>query len=415
MNMTYVSALCQSTKQASYGLLTLTTEQKNQVLLHIASLLERFTDNICAANAMDLSQALENGITEVMLDRLKLTPERIKAIADSVRDLVALEDPVGKVLSVDIRPNGIHISKTAVPFGVVGMIYESRPNVTVDAACIALKTNNAIVLKGGKEAIHSNRQLVSVMKNALSDCDIHPDAIGFVDAVDREATLELLRMKGLIDVLIPRGGAQLIKWVCQNAEVPVMETGAGNCHLYVDDTANFDMALNILANAKLQRPSVCNAVEKVLVHQSIASAFIPRLAERFLRKAELRVNQRSQVYLPTAAIMTPQEYDEEYLDYILGVLIVDDVKEAVSWINQHGTHHSDGILSEDPEAVQYFITVVDSAVVYHNASTRFTDGGEFGFGAEIGIATSKLHARGPMGLEAMTTYKYIVKGQGQIR
>lgn len=415
MTRLQLEALCQKARKGSYTLLSLDTEAKNNALAAIADYLIKHKDDISRANALDLAEASANGISEVMLDRLTLTPQRIEAMASSVLELIQLKDPVGSILEESLRPNGLKIVKKAVPFGVVAMIYESRPNVTVDAACIALKTSNAIVLKGGKEAIFSNRQLVAIIKMALESVGIDPDILAFVDATDRETTLSLLSMKAFIDILIPRGGASLIQWVCTHSSIPVLETGAGNCHLYVDSSANMEQAITLLKNAKLQRPSVCNAIEKAVVHSAIAHSFIPLLLKAFDGLAEMRLHESAAHYAPQLKRMDPAEYGAEYLDYILGVIVVDSAEAAIQWINTYSTHHSEVIVTENLTVAQSFMTQIDSAVVYHNASSRFTDGGEFGFGAEIGIATSKLHARGPMGLEAMTTYKYLVYGNGQIR
>ncbi len=410
-----VRIICQKAKAASYQLVALSDDTIDQLLLKIADLIIAKSSYILAENDKDIMQARQNGIDEVMIDRLKLTEARLIDISNSVKSIVKLDTPVGQIIEQWQLPNKLQIKKVSVPFGVVAMIYESRPNVTVDAAVIALKSKNAIVLKGGKEAIYSNNALAQTLQQACREFNITPDAIGFINATDRSAAAELLTMKGYVDLLIPRGSAALINWVTANAQVPVIETGAGNCHLFVDQTADFEMALKIIKNAKIQRPSVCNAVEKVIVHQAIAASFIPQLIEYLKEQVNFRVHPNAARYFDSPTIMNEQEYGSEYLDYVLGVIVLDDLTAAIEWINQYGTHHSDGIITEDAANALRFQTIVDSSTVYHNASTRFTDGGEFGFGAEIGIATSKLHARGPMALKEMTTYKYLVSGQGQIR
>jgi glutamate-5-semialdehyde dehydrogenase len=413
--MKSVLKICELAKQASYRQGAYKEAELNAALMAIAEGLRVNQQAILKENEKDIAEAIKAGMSDVMLDRLKLTGDRVLDMAAGVTSLTFLKSAHGKVLETKILENGLKIEKRSVPFGVIGMIYESRPNVTVDAAAIALKTGNAIVLKGGKEAIHTNRKLVEVMKDALEKSGIRTDAIGFIDSVDRSAAAELLKMRGYVDVLIPRGSAGLINWVTQNAQVPVIETGAGNCHIYVDIEANFNMALSIIKNAKTQRPSVCNAAEKLLVHRDIAKEFIAALTREIGDLVTFRIDPAVKEYLPEAEVMMAQEYFEEYLDYTLGIGLVDDVYGAVDWINRHGTHHSDAIITDDTVVADYFLNVVDSAAVYHNASTRFTDGSEFGFGAEIGIATSKIHARGPMGLNEMTTYKYVVIGSGQIR
>ncbi len=410
-----LKSICQNAKAASYQLVALSDQKIDQLLLKIADLIVEKSSYILAENDKDIALARQNGIDEVMIDRLKLTPARLKAIGDSVKSIAAMASPVGQTIDQWQLANGLTIKKMRVPFGVVAMIYESRPNVTVDAAVIALKSKNAIVLKGGKEAIYSNRALAETLQQACRAFDVPAEAIGFIDSTDRSAAAELLTMKGFVDLLIPRGSAALINWVTANAQVPVIETGAGNCHLFVDQSADFGMALEIIKNAKTQRPSVCNAVEKVIVHRAIAADFIAQLSAYLKDAVSFRAHPSASQYLSDAAPMDESEYGSEYLDYVLGVIVVADVDAAIDWINRYGTHHSDGIISEDAANAARFQTIVDSSTVYHNASTRFTDGGEFGFGAEIGIATSKLHARGPMALKEMTTYKYLVSGQGQIR
>ncbi len=410
-----IKEICQRAKQASYQLVALRDQSVDQLLFKIAELIRQQSDFILAENDKDIAAARQNGIEEVMIDRLKLTKARLEDIALSVESIATMPSPVGQTLTRWQLENGLNIAKQSVPFGVVAMIYESRPNVTVDAAVIALKSKNAIVLKGGKEAIYSNSALAKILKRACTELNISADAIGFIDSTDRTHAAQLLTMKGYIDLLIPRGSAALINWVTTNAQVPVIETGAGNCHLFVDRSADFEMALKIIKNAKTQRPSVCNAVEKVIVHADIAKEFIAQLIAHLKDNVSFRAHPNAADYFDDPAIMREDEYSSEYLDYILGVIVLPNLSAAIDWINRYGTHHSDGIITNDGENAKRFQTIVDSSTVYHNASTRFTDGGEFGFGAEIGIATSKLHARGPMALREMTTYKYLVSGEGQIR
>ena len=371
---------------------------------------------VISANQKDIAAARSSGISEAMIDRLTLTESRIRSMADAVRQVVKLEDPVGKVENGFTRPNGLRISKTKVPLGVVAIIFESRPNVTVDAAVLCLKSGNACILRGGKEAIHSNKALAGIMRQAIAGAGISPDAILLVEDTSRESAAQLMRLNGYVDVLIPRGGAGLIKSVVENATVPVIETGAGNCFIFVDDSANFDMAASIIDNAKTSRPSVCNAVENVLVHRAIAPAFLPQMAEALAHAGvEIRGCSETCAILPSAKPATEEDFYTEYNDYILAVKVVSGIDEAISFIESHSTHHSEAIITESYAHSQQFLSQVDSAAVYVNASTRFTDGGEFGFGAEIGISTQKLHTRGPMGLSELTTTKYIIFGDGQIR
>ncbi len=410
-----IKAICQAAKAASYQLVTLSDQKINQLLYNVVNLMAQQSAAILAANDRDVANARQNGIDDVMIDRLKLTEERLIAIGDSVEKIAQLASPVDRTLDAWQLDNGLSIKKVSVPFGVVAMIYESRPNVTIDAAVIALKSKNAIILKGGKEALHSNRALANVLRQACVESGLPAELIGFIDSTDRNLAAQLLTMKGYVDLLIPRGSAALINWVTANAKVPVIETGAGNCHLFVDQNCDVDMALTVIRNAKVQRPSVCNAVEKVIVHAAIAATFIPRLIAYLDDQVSFRVHPSAAPYCVNPTMMSEAEYGSEYLDYTLGIIVLPDVDAAIDWINRYGTHHSDGIITSDAANAARFQTVVDSATVYHNASTRFTDGGEFGFGAEIGIATSKLHARGPMALNEMTTYKYLVSGRGQIR
>ncbi|MBO5203082.1 MAG: glutamate-5-semialdehyde dehydrogenase [Clostridia bacterium] len=410
-----VKALCDNATAAAAQLALADTEKKNAVLLRIADTLTESTETILSANAKDLENAKDNGVSSAMLDRLKLTQARIEAICASVRDIAALDDPVGKGESWT-RPSGLEIRRVRVPLGVVGMIYEARPNVTVDSAVLCLKTGNAVVLRGGKEAINTNVAMVEAIKTALSACGLDPHGVELITNTDRESAQALMTMRGSIDVLIPRGGKGLIKSVTENATVPVIETGAGNCHLYVDDSADIDMALSIATNAKCSRPSVCNAVETVLVHAGVAAKFLPAFAEQMAKySVEIRGCAKTCVLVNTAIPATEEDYYTEYNDYIVAVRVVDTLADAIAHINKYSTAHSEAIVTSSEEHAEKFQREVNSAAVYVNASTRFTDGGEFGFGAEIGISTQKLHVRGPMGLTALTTEKYLIRGNGSVR
>ena len=410
-----VQALCDNAGAAAAKLALANTQQKNSALLKIADKITESTESILAANAKDLENAKENGVSTAMLDRLKLTAQRIEAICASVRNVADLDDPIGKGESWT-RPSGIEIRRVRVPLGVVGIIYEARPNVTVDSVALCFKTGNAVVLRGGKEAINTNTAIVQAVKAALSECAFDPHCVELITNTDRESAQELMTMRGSIDVLIPRGGKGLIKSVTENATVPVIETGAGNCHLYVDDSADIDMALSIATNAKCSRPSVCNAIENVLVHASIAAKFLPAFAEQMEKySVEIRGCAKTCVLVSSAIPATDEDYYTEYNDYIVAVRVVDTLADAISHINKHSTAHSEAIVTSSEENADKFQREVNSAAVYVNASTRFTDGGEFGFGAEIGISTQKLHVRGPMGLSALTTEKYLIRGNGSIR
>jgi glutamate-5-semialdehyde dehydrogenase len=418
-NQTGLSEVAQKAtlaKQASQRMGLLTTEQKNAALLLMADALIAEQASIIAANAKDLNRGKESGISESLLDRLALNEKRIAAMADGLRQLVELPDPVGETLEEFDRPNGLHIRKIRVPLGVVGMIYEARPNVTVDAAGLCLKTGNAVVLRGGSSALESNRRIVEVLHGALAQSAVPADALQLIFSADRSSVDEMLKLNGLIDVLIPRGGASLIQNVVMNASVPVIETGAGICHTYIDASADPDMATRIAVNAKVQRPSVCNAMETLLVHEEYAKKHLAALAEQFRsRNTELRGCERARQLVDFMKPATDEDWDTEYNDYILNVKVVSGLDEAMEHIQRHGTMHSECIVTEDQDNARRFLQEVDAAAVYHNASTRFTDGFEFGFGAEIGISTQKLHARGPMGLPALTSSKYVVTGSGQIR
>lgn len=400
-------------KQACSQAVLLTTEKKNEALYAMAEALIEHTDSILAANALDV-QAAKDSLSAVMVDRLALTAERIAGMADGIREVAALPDPVGRVIERIDRENGLVIEKVSVPMGVTAMIYESRPNVTSDAAVLAFKSGNVCVLRGGKEAFRSSQAIVDALHDGLRRVGLPEAMIQLVQDTTRASATELMTAVGLVDLLIPRGGAGLIRACVENALVPCIETGTGICHVYVDKDADTDKALNIIENAKTSRPSVCNAEEVCLVHADIAAEFLPKLRERLTDRVELRVDGRA------AAIIdgTPageRDFDTEFLDYILAVGVVDDVDAAIAHIAEHSTGHSDAIVTENAEVAAGFTAAVDSAAVYVNASTRFTDGGEFGLGCEIGISTQKLHARGPMGLRELTTYKYIIRGDGQIR
>ncbi|HEM2743524.1 TPA: glutamate-5-semialdehyde dehydrogenase [Streptococcus suis] len=391
-----------------------TTEQKNQALSAMADQLVAQTEAILAGNAIDMEHA-QGKISQVMQDRLLLTAERIEAMADGIRALIGLPDPVGLVLEESTRADGLNICKKSIPFGLVGMIYESRPNVTSDAAALAIKSGNAVILRGGKEAFHSAQAIVTALKAGLEQASLSPKVIELVQDTSRASATELMTAKGKIDLLVPRGGAGLIQAVVENATVPVIETGTGICHVYVDKDADLDMALRIVVNAKTSRPSVCNAAEVLLVHEEIASQFLPRLEEALSGQVELRADSKAQALLNQSTPAGEQDFDTEFLDFILAVKVVSNVEEAISHIAQHSTGHSEAIVTENSQTAEHFTLYVDSAAVYVNASTRFTDGGEFGLGCELGISTQKMHARGPMGLREMTTYKYIITGDGHIR
>lgn len=409
-----VIALAQEAKKAGYLLGILGEEQKNKALFLMAEALLSSEEEILAANERDLQRAREKGTGSAMLDRLALNSARVAGMAEGIRKVAALKDPVGEVMERFTAPGGMEIEKRRVPFGVVGIIYEARPNVTSDAAALCIKTGNAVVLKGGSEAIESNLAVARALQAALKKAGLPETAIGMVEDTSREAAKAMMQANGLIDVLIPRGGAGLIRAVVQNATVPVIETGVGNCHVYVDESAELSMAERIVINAKTSRPAVCNAIESLLVHESLAEEFLPRVfAALKERGVEIRGDEICQRYGALPA--TEEDYRTEFLDYIISVKVVGGVQEAVEHINKYGTRHSECIVTQNQENAAYFTDRVDAAAVYVNASTRFTDGEEFGFGAEIGISTQKLHARGPMGPRELTSYKYIVKGTGQIR
>ena len=405
--------LLKKAKAAAPTLASATTQQKNQALLHMAAQLEAQKDAILKANAVDLEKA-QNTISPVMQDRLRLNDARISAMAEGIRQVAALPDPVGRVRQETVRPNGITICKVGVPMGVVAIIYESRPNVTADAAALALKSGNACILRGGKEAFHSAQAIVNALQAGLSAAGLPSSLLGLVQDTSRESARELMTAVGLVDLLIPRGGAGLIRACTENAKVPCIQTGTGICHIYIDKDADQNMALSILENAKTSRPSVCNAAEVCLVHKDIAQEFLPLLHARLGEKVELRLCPQAAAYIPGTPA-NGADFDTEFLDYILAVKVVADVQEATAHIAAHSTGHSEAIITENPDNAAYFTRTVDSAAVYVNCSTRFTDGGEFGLGCEMGISTQKLHARGPMGLEELCSYKYVISGNGQIR
>ncbi len=403
-------------KEASISLGMASSELKNKALESIAAdLTEKFSE-IIEANRLDVEAAEKNGMSKSMLDRLSLDEKRVLAMAEGVSALCELPDPIGNILDEYERPNGIKIRKVSVPMGVIAIIYEARPNVTSDAAAIALKAGSAVILRGGKEAFNSNLKTVEIMRSAIEKVGLPADLIQLVTDTSRQSATDLMTLNGYVDVLIPRGGAGLIKAAVENSTVPVIETGTGNCHAFVDESADIEMAANIVFNGKVQRPSVCNALESLLVHEKICEIALPEICGR-LKDAgvEIRGCEKTCAILPYAVPATEDDFSTEFLGYTISVKVVSDVKEAVKHIGIHSTHHSEVIITETSENAKYFTSAVDSAAVYVNASTRFTDGGEFGLGAEIGISTQKLHARGPMGLKELTSYKYIISGNGQIR
>ncbi len=414
--MSELNEKCSLAKSAAYELIKIDTAVKNNALLSIADALCSRSEEIISANNKDIENAKNNGMAAAMLDRLRLTRERIEDIAEGVRQVVSLDDPIGEVINTKKRPNGLLIGKKRVPLGVIAIIYEARPNVTVDAAALCLKTSNACILRGGSEAINSNTAIMKIMQEAAYGTGIPQGALNIIEDTSRETATELMKMNGYVDVLIPRGGKGLIKSVVDNATVPVIETAAGNCHVYVDGDADIDMAVNIILNAKVQRPSVCNAAETLLIDKSIAEQFVPVMFKALKDKnVEIRADKRSKDIFSDVSDASDDDYYTEYNDYIVAVKVVDGIDEAIGHINKYNTKHSEAIVTNNYEKAQRFLNEVDAAAVYVNASTRFTDGFEFGFGAEIGISTQKIHARGPMGLEALTSIKYIVYGNGQIR
>lgn len=411
-----VKAKAQAAKQAAAKLAVTSTAVKNVALLAMAAALEAQQAEILAANERDMTAAAAKGMKSSMLDRLKLTAERISGMADGLRQVAGLADPVGNVIDGKTLPNGLHITKIRVPLGVIGIIYEARPNVTADAAGLCLKSGNAVILKGGSEAMESNKTVAAILAQAAEGAGIPAGSIQFIDTSDRQAVQDLIHMNGLVDVVIPRGGAGLIQAVVRNASVPVIETGAGVCHTYVDKDADVEMAMKIAFNAKVQRPSVCNAMETLLVHKDIADKFLPMMLMMYNSSAvEIRGDEAVQEYSGQVHPATEEDWSTEYGDLRLSVKIVDSIEEAMAHIAKYGTGHSECIVTNNYQAAQLFQYTVDAAAVYVNASTRFTDGNEFGFGAEIGISTQKLHARGPMALPELTSTKYLINGNGQVR
>ena len=413
--MTELQKMGAAAKEAAAVLRT-AGEKKRRALLEAAQALRAETARILEANALDLAAARESGMRDAMLDRLTLTAARVEAMAQGGEDVAAQRDPVGRVLSGETRPNGLKIEKITVPMGVIGIIFEARPNVTSDAAALCLMAGSAVILRGGKEALHSNTAVTAVLQEALARAGLPREAVQLVRDTSRESSREMMGLVGYLDLLIPRGGAGLIRAVVENARVPVIETGVGNCHVYVDETADVDMAAEIIFNAKTSRPSVCNAIETILVHEKIAEKALPAIAARLREKqVELRGDSRTREILPEALPAAEADWETEYLDYILAVRVVENLNEAVAHIARYSSGHSECIVTRDFRAAEEFTARVDSAAVYVNASTRFTDGGEMGLGAEIGISTQKLHARGPMGLNEIVSYKYVIRGDGQVR
>jgi len=399
-----------------YELQKLASLKKRQVLEAVAEGLIADAETILKENAKDIERGEENGMHPGMIDRLRLTEERIRSMAEGLRQVAELEDPVGEVLETFTRPNGLKITKKRVPFGVVGIIYESRPNVTADAFGLCFQSGNAVILKGGSDALQSNKAITGSIRRVLEECGVNEDAVQLIETADREITSQFMKLNQYVDVLIPRGGAGLIRSVVENSTIPVIETGTGNCHIYVDEYADLDQALPIIINAKTQRIGVCNACESLVIHRALKDSFLSKLAQALREKnVEMRGDEEVCGVIGDALAATEEDYGKEYLDYILSIKIVSNIDEAIAHINQYSTRHSEAILTKNEENARKFLNEVDAACVYANASTRFTDGFEFGFGAEIGISTQKMHARGPMGLKELTSYKYTIEGTGQIR
>lgn len=415
--MTYIDTLGQQAKVAGRQIAKLSTAAKNDLLNQVAKALVAESAYIITENAKDMANAKENGISEIMQDRLLLTEDRIAGIAEGVRQVADLQDPIGQVVRGYTNLDGLKIVQKRVPMGVIAMIFESRPNVSIDAFSLAFKTNNAIILRGGRDAINSNKALVTVARKALENAGITADAVQLVEDTSHEIAEELMAATKYVDLLIPRGGARLIQTVKEKAKVPVIETGVGNCHIYVDKYANLDMATQIVINAKTQRPSVCNAAESLVVHADIAEDFLPNLEKAIskVQAVEFRADEKALKLMEKSVPASPEDFSTEFLDYIMSVKVVDSLDEAIDWINTYTTSHSEAIVTQDISRAEQFQDDVDAAAVYVNASTRFTDGFVFGLGAEIGISTQKMHARGPMGLEALTSTKFYINGQGQIR
>ena len=406
----------ENAKKAAYDLSILSTKTKNNALALMAKELLDSKEEIIRANKIDMQEAKNKNVSETLLDRLYLNDKRVEDMATGLLEIVKLPDPVGEIISMWKRPNNLQIGQKRVPIGVIGIIYESRPNVTCDAAGLCLKSGNATILRGGSDAINSNKAIVKALRNGIEKSGLPKDAIQLVSDTDREVAQKMMILNEYIDVLIPRGGENLIKSVVKNATIPVIETGTGNCHIYVDESADFNMAIDIVLNAKTQRPGVCNAAEKLLIHENISKEFLPKVVKALREKnVEIRGDEKSKEVVDDIILAKDEEWDKEYLDYIIAVKIVENVDEAIKHINKYNTGHSESIVTESYKNSQKFLERVDAAAVYVNASTRFTDGSEFGFGAEIGISTQKLHARGPMGLKELTSTKYIIYGNGQIR
>lgn len=415
--MSYIDELGKKAGAVKDTIAQASTVEKNAILEKIAEELVSHTDEIIAANQEDIKNAKDNGISDTMVDRLRLTKERVEGIADACIQLTGMEDPIGQVLEGSVRPNGMEITKVRVPLGVVGMIYESRPNVTVDVAALCIKSGNAAILRGGKEAIHSNQMLVKIIQQAIKACGYPAEIVQLVEDTSHESANAMMRANAYIDVLIPRGSARLIKAVVENATVPAIETGTGNCHIYISDTADLAMGVSVTDNGKTQRPSVCNALENCLVHEAVAEKFLPMLKEKLdEHQVEIYGCEKTKAILGDCVKeATEEEYAQEFLDYAIAIKVVPSTEDAIAHINKYTTHHSECIITNSYKDAQNFQKRVDAACVYVNCSTRFTDGGEFGLGAEIGISTQKLHARGPMGLAVLTTTKYLIRGEGQIR
>ncbi len=414
--MNYLEQLGSNAKKAATVLNLLGQEEKNSALRACAKALLDAEAEILSANEADVKQALANEVKSSLIDRLRLTPERLRDMADGILQICTLPDPIGEVLSMTVRPNGLTIGQKVVPLGVIGIIYESRPNVTADAFCLCFKTGNAVILRGGSDAINSNKAIINALRNGLRSAGVTEDAVALVEDTSREVARDFMRLNQYIDVLIPRGGAGLIKTVVENSTIPVIETGTGNCHVYVDEFADLNMALDVIDNAKTQRLGVCNACESLVLHSKILKEFLPLLYDRLHGKEiEIRADERACALHEGLVPASMEDYATEYLDKIISLKVVDRIEEAIAHINQYSTKHSEAIVTKDYDHAMKFLNEIDSAAVYVNASTRFTDGNEFGFGAEIGISTQKLHARGPMGLKALTTIKYIIFGNGQIR
>lgn len=402
--------------EAKYDVQKLSADKKNEILKVVAKQLQQDAAEILTENAKDICSGEENGMHSGMIDRLRLTKERIDAMAEGLCQIAKLEDPVGEVLETFTRPNGMKISKRRVPLGVIGIIYESRPNVTADAFGLCFKAGNAVILKGGSDALKSNMAVTASIRRGLGKCGVNEDAIQLIECTDREVTAQFMKMNQYVDVLIPRGGAELIRSVVENSTIPVIETGTGNCHIYVDEYADLEKALPIIINAKTQRIGVCNACESLVIHEAVKEAFLPALADALRKnKVQMRGDEQVCALVEDALTATQEDYGREYLDYIVSMKVVGSIEEAIAHINRYNTKHSEAIITENRENAQKFLDEIDAACVYVNVSTRFTDGFEFGFGAEIGISTQKLHARGPMGLKELTSYKYTIEGNGQTR